>query len=108
NLTSASMANSPLFQTILCPVDFSEHSRQSLAYAALIASRNRGRLVVIFVEDPLLAAAARVTYGERVLVDKTRKPLRRFIEQTISSFGISWRSVTLDVAVGRPHEEIAR
>ena len=101
------MATTRLFETILCPVDFSEHSRQALAYAALLAAPGKRRLVVIFVEDPLLAAAAAVAYDERTLIDKGRKELRRFVEKTIAPYGIRVEDVTLDVAVGRPHEEIA-
>jgi nucleotide-binding universal stress UspA family protein len=101
------MANKPLFETILCPVDFSEHSREALGYAALLTARNRGRLVVIFVEDPLLVAAARARLDEKIVIEDDRKQLRRFVERTISRYGVPWRSVTLDVAVGRPHEEIA-
>ena len=56
------MADAKLFETILCPVDFSDHSRQALAYAALLASRSKGQLIVIFVEDPMLVAAAGVAY----------------------------------------------
>lgn len=101
------MATTPLFETILCPVDFSEHSRQALAYAALLAAPAKRRLVVIFVEDPLLAAASAVAYDERTLIDKGRKELRRFVEKTVASYGIRIEDVTLDVAVGRPHDEIA-
>jgi nucleotide-binding universal stress UspA family protein len=101
------MADRALFKTVLCPVDFSDHSRQALAYAALLASHSKGRLVVIFVEDPLLAAAAAVAYDERALIDKGRKELRRLVERAIAPLRLSMSSVTLDVAVGRPHEEIA-
>lgn len=101
------MAESRLFQTVLCPIDFSDHSRQALAYAALLASRSEGRLVVIFVEDPLLAAAAAVTYDEKTLIDKARKELRRIVERTIAPYKLPMSAVTIDVAVGRPHEEIA-
>jgi nucleotide-binding universal stress UspA family protein len=102
------MANPRLFQTILCPVDFSDHSRQALSYAALLASRSNGRLIVIFVEDPLLVAAAAVQYDEKTVVDKARKELRRLAERAVGPYGMSVSSVTLDVAVGHPHEEIAR
>jgi nucleotide-binding universal stress UspA family protein len=101
------MADSALFRTILCPIDFSNHSRQALAYAALLASRTKGRLVVIFVEDPLLVAAAAVAYDEKTLIDKGRKELRRLVEKAIAPYGLRITDVTLDVAVGRPHEEIA-
>jgi nucleotide-binding universal stress UspA family protein len=102
------MANTPLFQTILCPVDFSDHSRQALGYAALLASGNEGRLVVIFIEDPMLAAAAAAGYDEKTLMDKARKELRRLVERTIVQYGLPMSSVTLEVAIGRPHEQIAR
>jgi nucleotide-binding universal stress UspA family protein len=101
------MAKLTLFQTILCPVDFSNNSRQALAYAALLAWRTTGRLVVIFAEDPLLAAAAGATYGEETLIEKDRKHLRRFVAQTIAPFGIPARSVTSDVVIGRPDQQIA-
>ena len=101
------MPEHQLFRTILCPIDFSDHSRQALAYAALLASRSKGRLVVIFVEDPMLAAAASVAYDEKTLIDKARKELRRLVERTIAPYGLPMSSVTLDVAVGQPHEEIA-
>ena len=101
------MPATTLFRTILCPVDFSEHSRQALGYAALLASRSKGRLIVVFVEDPMLAAAAAVAYDEKTLIEKGRTELRRVVERTIAPYGLALESVTLDVAVGRPHEEIA-
>jgi nucleotide-binding universal stress UspA family protein len=100
------MANTTLFGTILCPVDFSSHSRQALAYASTLAVRTRGRLIVIYVEDPLLAAAAAVAYDEKVLIDKGRMELRRFVERTIAPSGLKLSSVTLDVAIGKPHQMI--
>jgi nucleotide-binding universal stress UspA family protein len=100
------MADRPLFKTILCPVDFSEHSRQALAYAALLTARRKGHLVVIFVEDPLLAAAAAVAYDMKALTDKARNELRRLVERTIAPLRLPMSSVTLDIAVGKPHEEI--
>lgn len=101
------MTDTRLFQTILCPVDFSADSRQALTYATLLASRGKGRLVVIFVEDPLLAAAASVTYDEATVIDKDRKELRRIVERTVAAYDLPMSSVTLDVAVGRPQQEIA-
>ncbi len=101
------MTETRLFRTILCPVDFSEHSRQALSYAALLVKRLEGRLIVIFVEDPLLVAAAAVAYDEKQLTEKGRVALRRFVERTIAPYGVPIESVTLDVAIGRPHEEIA-
>jgi len=101
------MTEPALFRTILCPVDFSPHSRQALAYASLIAANTDGRLIVIFVEDPVLAAAAAVAYDEKTLVEKGRRELARFVERVVKPFQLPMKSVTLDVAVGRPHQVIA-
>ena len=49
------MPENRLIRTILCPVDFSEHSRQALAYAAALTARNKANLIVISVEDPCLS-----------------------------------------------------
>jgi nucleotide-binding universal stress UspA family protein len=101
------MPDTTLFRTILCPVDFSLHSRQALTYAALIARKNDARLVVVFAEDPLLAAAAAAAYDEKALVKKGRMELTRLVDRIIKPFRLPMRSVTLDVAVGKPHEVIA-
>lgn len=45
---------------ILCPVDFSEQSRQALLWASAIAQDRGGELTVLSVVDPLLAQAARI------------------------------------------------
>ena len=54
----------------------------------------------------MLAAAAAVAYDEKTLIDKARKELRRLVERTIARYDLPMSSVTLDVAIGRPHEEI--
>ena len=97
-----------LFRTILCPVDFSKHSRHALRYAALLAARYRSRLVAIFIEDPMLAAAAAFAFDDKTLLDEGRIQLQRFVEQTASAHGITGKATTIDVTVGKPHEEILR
>ena len=95
------MAAKKFFRTIVCPVDFSEHSRQALRYAALLVARNKGRLVVVFVQHPMLAAAAAVAYDEKTMMEKCRAELRRFVERTIAAYALRLDAVTLDVRVGR-------
>ena len=97
-----------LFRTILCPVDFSEHSRHALSHAAMLTARSSGQLVAVFIEDPMLAAAAAVEYGEGHLLNKGRAELRRLVERTAGTHGLAMKSTTIDVAVGKPHEEIVR
>jgi universal stress protein A len=94
------------FRTILCPVDFSDSSRAGLRYAAAIARRFDGLVIVLFVNDPLLVAAAAAAYDERALVTTTIKELHRFVERTIGRT-LMPRTACL-VAIGNPVREIQR
>lgn len=100
------MPDTTLFKTILCPVDFSQHSLLALEYAAILSTRNAGKLIVIFAEDPLLAAAASVSHNERELIDKGRTELRRVVDSAIAPYGVPRASLTIEVAVGAPHKVI--
>src|SRR5687768_13935290 len=95
-----------LFRTILCPVDFSEHSRHALRYAALLAARYRSELVAMFIEDPMLAAAAAFSFDETTLLEEGRTQLKRLVEQAASDHGVTGKAITIEVAVGKPHEQI--
>jgi nucleotide-binding universal stress UspA family protein len=75
-------AEGDLFRTVLCPVDFSAHSKAALQHAAGVAGRSGGRLSVLFVIDPLLAAAA-AGPDQRALAKKTDAELRDFVEKAI-------------------------
>jgi len=93
----------PRFRSILCPVDFSVHSRQALQYAAAVARRFRGRVTVLFVNDPLLLAAARQAYGnERQVIEQSRAELIRFVAQAVRGS----KRMTSIVAVGNPASQI--
>ena len=98
------MTRLDLFRNILCPVDFSEHSRQALRYAALLACRTQARLTAIFVEDPLLVAATRGMTAPAT----TRTALRRFVERVVASYGVQPGSMRFQVGTGKPSLEIAR
>jgi nucleotide-binding universal stress UspA family protein len=102
------MPEPSIFRTILCPVDFSIHSRQALAYAALTAAKTNSQLVAIFVEDPLLASAAAVAYDDKRLIERARLELQRFVERIVKPFRLPLKSITLEVAIGRPHQVISR
>jgi nucleotide-binding universal stress UspA family protein len=93
----------PRFRSILCAVDFSVHSRQALRYAAAVAKRFRGRVTVLFVNDPLLVAAARRAYGdERQLIEQSRAELVRFVRRALRGPG----PMPPIVAVGSPASQI--
>jgi len=97
---------STMTPTILCPVDFSAHSRRALRYGSQLAARSRGGLTVLFVEDPLLFAA---TAGGRegAATRQLRARLETFVRNAIGPRGMtSHPRVTLEIAVGNAAREI--
>lgn len=96
-----------LFQSVLCPVDFSVHSRHALEYAALLAHRDQGTVTALFVNDPLLVAAAAAAYDERALASKSREELGRFVRKALERQAARPQVETL-VTMGDPASEILR
>ena len=95
------------FRSILCAIDFSEQSRLALRYAAAIASRRRGTLRVVYVNDPLLTRAAAVALNDRELVARSAVALRAFVEATISELARGERFESRrQVENGNPPAEI--
>jgi nucleotide-binding universal stress UspA family protein len=95
------------FRTILCPIDFSGPSRIALRYAAAVARMSGARMIVLFVNDPLLAAAAAATYDARAVAHSTDVELKRFVRKALAGRRVPAGSVRLSVAVGKPAQEIA-
>ena len=95
----------PVF-SILCPVDFSATSRTALQCAATIAQRFDGRLMVLFVNDPLLVAAASAASDRRGLVATSERELKRFAVRALR--GQRAGKVSYHSAVGVPPQEILK
>ena len=93
---------------ILCPVDFSGASRSALRHAADLADRSRGTVEVLFVNDPLLTAAAAAAYDVRGLARSAEVALQAFVRRTFSGSPSRARSVTCMTALGRPAPEIVK
>src|SRR4029077_8303015 len=76
------------FRRILCPVDFSRHSRATLRYASALAEQSGGELTVLVVNDPMLAAAAAAAMRDTWHLDaSTMTELRRFVYRTLGVVG---------------------
>jgi nucleotide-binding universal stress UspA family protein len=97
-------AASYAFQTILCAVDFSEHSGHALRYASVLATRFGARLLVLNIADPLLVAAARASRTD--LVGETRTDLRNFVDRVLADAGSPAPDTEVIVESGEPPKEI--
>jgi len=96
------------FRSILCPVDFSTHSRDALQHAVAMARRFGGRVTVLFVNDPLLLAAGSPSRGgRRSFLERTRIELERFVTRSVPPSSIDG-DITLVVSTGNPADEILR
>jgi len=98
----------PTIQSILCPVDFSEHSRTALAWAAAIAARRRADLSVLTVVDPLLAHAATARIGASAMQSDYESALRDFIAETLPTASRQELRIRIAVQVGAAAETILR
>jgi nucleotide-binding universal stress UspA family protein len=93
---------------ILCPVDFSGASRAALRHAANLAHQLRGGLEVLFVNDPLLTAAAAAAYDTRGMARNVEIALRAFVRSTLASAPSRASGTTCVTALGRPAREIVK
>jgi nucleotide-binding universal stress UspA family protein len=81
---------------IVCGVDFSDHSRRALAWAHFLAERLAQPLVVVHAVEPVLADAAKLTYGDTALQSTIEPELRAFVEP------VAGPNVRLDIGIGEP------
>jgi len=96
------------FRSILCPVDFSPHSRAALRHATALAQRFGSTLTVLYVNDPLLLVAAEASYGHRRFLERTRAELARFVGRPTATRGAPAAEIRYAIAVGKPAEQIVR
>jgi nucleotide-binding universal stress UspA family protein len=97
----------PNAPSLLCPIDFSEYSRQALAHAAAIAGHFGARLIALSVDDPFLTEAATAAGFTPSPAEETRRELQRFCADTLVSFS-GPAAIEYSVRVGKPATEILR
>jgi nucleotide-binding universal stress UspA family protein len=93
------------FRSILCPVDFSANSRAALRYAAMLARLANSHLVVLYVNDPLLATVAATRRGGRALMASADADLQQFVRGALRSATPPVATTLLTIA-GKPPREI--
>jgi universal stress protein A len=95
-------------RSILCPVDFSEQSRQALLWASAIAQYRGGELTVVSVVEPLLAQAARIRLGVDLARTEAEPALREFVEATLPERVRQASHVRMEVTVASGQRMLAR
>jgi len=94
--------------SILCPIDFSDASAGALRYAAAIAAHFTTRLIVLSVEDPLLAEAVDLGTGVVWVPEDCKRDMERFAAKTFGPESSTLAALEYEVAVGKPAVEILR
>jgi universal stress protein A len=94
------------FSTIVCPVDFSEHSKVALQRAAAWAWHFSARLIVVTVVEPLLVNAAAATYDTDLVRDEVLPELRDFVDRASLAGRTAIPPFEAMVLVGEPAAEI--
>ena len=93
---------------MLCPIDFSAASSAALLCAVDIVQRFDARLMLLTVDDPMLADAARVRMGEGWHRVNSERELRAFLGDALGPAAVSRHPPQVEVAEGKPALEILR
>ena len=96
------------FRSVLCAVDFSEHSRHALLYAAAVALRHKAALNVVYVNDPFLVAAAAAALHDRELAARSAGELQEFIAGTLPGRARARLRPAPHIAIGSPGDHILK
>ncbi len=96
------------FRSVLCPIDFSEHSRLALRYAEAVALRGDAALTVAHANDPLLVAAAAAALHDRRVAKRSANELQAFIDATLTAGSKKRLRVKSHVSIGNPPDEIMK
>jgi nucleotide-binding universal stress UspA family protein len=91
------------FRSILCPVDLSATSRAAARTAAVMAGRFKAKLIVVFVDDPLLSQAA-ARFDEDEITRRTQAEVTKFVLKAIGPL----TRCTYEIVNGDPAEEILK
>jgi nucleotide-binding universal stress UspA family protein len=96
----------PTSLTIVCAVDFSDHSKVALGRAVVWTEQFRARLIVTTVVDSLLAKGAAAAYNIDLARDEVLPELRDFVTKTVTERGLTVPSFEAIVPTGEPAIEI--
>jgi nucleotide-binding universal stress UspA family protein len=102
---------SPLYRTILCPLDFSDASIRALEYAMSLAKEADARLILLHVIEDLLADADVETLGHLSLAEyyrQSEQDATARLQRMVPEEAGVWSTPQLRVGRGRAHREILK
>ncbi len=101
------MTSTP-FSSIVCAVDFSDHSVRALRHAIALAGHFGGRVTVVHVANPLLVQAATAAYDIAAMNRDTETQLRALADE-IATEAAAWApDIRTIISVGDPATEILK
>lgn len=102
------VGSTPQRTSVLCPVDFSSGSRAALRTAATLARARGATLDIVYVNDPLLVAAAAAAWNRASLGAASEQELARFAARVLGPRTLQTVPARYHTALGRPAAEIQR
>jgi nucleotide-binding universal stress UspA family protein len=97
-----------MFTSILCPVDFSEHSERALGVALDLAALTGAHLTIVHVVDAFLDAASRASGNRETLEAQTQQELQDLLQRIAGAAGKEPRTIAIAVAVGDAAEQVLK
>lgn len=97
-----------MFKSILCPVDFSEHSERALGYAIDLAALTGAHLTIVTVVDAFLDAASHASGTHDALTTQTQQEIQDLLARVATRRDLPHERLGIAVAVGNPSEQILK
>jgi nucleotide-binding universal stress UspA family protein len=97
-----------VFKSILCPVDFSQHSERALGYAVDLANMTDAHLTILTVVDSFLDAASSAAGHHDVLARQTQDEMQGLLARMSVTRGPFQEAPAISIVNGNAAEEILK
>ena len=97
-----------MFKSILCPVDFSEHSERARRYAIDLAALTGAHLTIVTAVDPFLDAASSAAGHGEALMRQTQEEMQQLLSRIRETHGRMPEAPGIAVLKGEAAEEILK
>ena len=95
-----------VFTSVLCPVDFSEHSERALRCAIDLAALSRAQLTIVTAVDPFMDAATAAAGHAETLMQQTQNELQQLLARVEDAERRLAHTPSVAVVTGKPADAI--